>query len=299
MRVGSTAARISLVTSNEEAAEILAEAHLDSADFWLYLCSLDEQYPLCREDWKAWVLQIRKKFDSLHLPVSQCHARFNIFIPPDFAYVPPLEIILRNMHACRMLGCRKLVFHPVELLSHVTSEETHGRILRYNLRWFRELLPLAEALDLEIHVENMFDFAGLQQEGEIPFAFTTVEDLCWLIDALDHPLVKACFDTGHANISGLDVPDAIRQLGHRLGTLHLQDNFGRVAPIEPDVHLLPGHGLIDWLEVMAALREIGFDGVLNMEPVDSLPRLPRELMVHQLSSAAEFLRKLARHCGLA
>lgn len=296
MKIGSSAGSISLVTSNEEAIEILAAAHLDSADFWLYLCSLDEKYPLYGDDWEKWVLQIRRRFDSLQLPVLQSHALFNIFIPPDFTYIPPQEIIFRNMQACKMLGCRKLVFHPVTYQSRVTSIEVHKEILRYNLRWFQELLPAAETLDLEIHVENMFDFVGLQQKDDIPFAFTTMDDICWLIDTLNHPLVKACFDTGHANISGLDVPESIRQLGTRLGTLHLNDNFGRIAPIRPDVHLLPGHGLIDWVAVMAALKEVDFNGVLNMEPVDSLPRLPRELMIHQLSSAAGFLQKAAQHC---
>lgn len=299
MRVGSTGARISLVTSNEEAIDILAEAKLDAVDFWLYLCSLDEACPLQQDDWERWTQTIRNRLDAVGLPVQQSHALFNIFIPQDFTYIPPQQIMYRNFYACKLLGCSKLVFHPVAYLGRVTSDEQHRKILDYNLRWFSELLPLAEELQVELHVENMFDFAGKQQPEDRPFAFTQIEDLCWIADQFQHPLVKVCFDTGHANISGVNPPEAIRMLGSRLGSLHLQDNFGRVAPIEPDVHLLPGHGLIDWGEVMLSLKEVGFHGVLNMEPVDSLPRIPRELMVHQLASAAQFLKKYAQIRGLS
>lgn len=297
MKIGSTGARISLVTSNEEAIDILAQAELDTIDFWLYLCSLDTDYPLYQEDWKSWVAGIRRRLEDAHLTVYQSHALFNIFIPQNMAYIPPREIMFRNMHACKMLGCSKLVFHPVAYLQRVKDRDHHQQILAYNLRWFRELLPLAEELELELHVENLFDFAKAQQPGDLPFAFTTMEDICWLVDAMDHPLFKACLDTGHANISGVNPADGIRRLGQRLGSVHLQDNFGRISPIEPDVHLFPGHGQIDWTQVLCALKDVGFDGVLNMEPVDALPRLPKALMVHQLSEAAGFLRKMARHCG--
>ena len=298
MKIGSTAARISLITSDLEALEILADAKIESVDFWLYLQSLSENSALMQADWEQWVDTIKTKLDSLRLPALQCHALFNIFIPDDFTYVPPQEIIRRNFYACKKLDCHKLVFPPLFLLQRVTDIRTHEKILQYNLRWFRELIPLAEQLGVEIDIENGFDFADFQQTGDMPFAFSTVEDVCWLVDQLNHPLVKVCFDTGHANISGLDVPASIRQLGNRLSTLHLQDNFGKIGPIEPDVHLLPGHGAIDWSAVMEALRDIGFQGVLNMEPVDALPQLPRELIVHHLACGAEFLRKMAQLHGL-
>lgn len=298
MKIGSTAARISLVTSNEDAIEILAEAGLDSADFWLYLCSLDKSCPLCGDDWRHWTEKIKRKLDAVKLPVLQSHALFNIFVPEDFTYIPPQEIIYRNIEASAILECRKLVFHPVLLLQRMTTEAAHRKILEYNERWFRALLPAAEMHNVEIHIENTFDFAHVQQEQDRLYAFSTIEDICWLVDRLAHPLVKVCFDTGHASISGIKAPEAVRQIGDRLGSVHLQDNFGPISPIEPDVHLFPGHGTIDWCETIKALKEIGYRGVLNMEPVDSLPRLPRELMVHQLSSAAGFLKKLAVHCGL-
>lgn len=298
MKIGSTAARISLVTSDLEALEILADARIESVDFWLYLQSLDEEAALMQENWKQWVEVIKNKMDALGTSACQCHALFNIFIPDDFHYELPQEIIYRNFYACRMLDCNKLVFHPLFWLQRVTDIQTHEKILQYNLRWFRELIPLAEQLGVEINIENGFDFADCQQEGDMPFAFSTVEDVCWLVDRLNHPLVKVCFDTGHANISGLDVSSSIRKLGDRLSTVHLQDNFGKIGPIEPDVHLFPGHGAIDWASVMEALRDVGFNGVLNMEPVDALPRLPRELMVHHLSGGADFLRKMAQLHGL-
>ncbi len=299
MKIGSSAAYISLVTSDMEALEVLAEAKIHNVDFWLYLQSLDEQSALMQDNWQEWVESIKQKMGELKLSTTQCHCLFNIFIPEDFSYEPPREIIRRNFYACHMLGCSKMVFHPLFLLQRVKDRATHEKILQYNLQWFRELLPLAEELDVEINIENGFDFDDLQQPGDIPFAFSAIEDVIWLIDQLDHPLVKACFDTGHANISGLDVPETIRTLGARLSTVHLQDNFGKISPIKPDIHLLPGHGMIRWDAVMEALKDVHFCGVLNMEPVDSLQRLPRELMVMHLENGAAFLAKMAQLHGLS
>ncbi len=71
--------------------------------------------------------------------------------------------------------------------------------------------------------------------------------------------VGVCLDLGHANIEG-DVLNAIRESAPRLIHVHASDNDG-----ERDDHLVPGHGMIPWQEVFAALREIAFSGAFTVE----------------------------------
>jgi len=95
---------------------------------------------------------------------------------------------------------------------------------------------------------------------------TDLELLVEVVGALNLPNVGFNIDTGHAVLHGLDIADAIRLMGSRLMTTHLQDNFG-----ERDDHLPPGEGTIDWGPVFEAFREIGYTRTLMVEISDCPP----------------------------
>ena len=83
-------------------------------------------------------------------------------------------------------------------------------------------------------------------------------------------------------ISGQDVPEMIRAWRGNLATLHLNDNYGLIRPVFEDLHLFPGYGTLEWKPIFDALRDIRFRGVLNIEPVVELARMPRAVRVIQL-----------------
>lgn len=68
--------------------------------------------------------------------------------------------------------------------------------------------------------------------------------------------VKLLLDTFHMNIEEDSIPDAIRRAGSYLGQLHLGEGNRR----------LPGMGSLPWADIIQALKDIGFDGNLVMEP---------------------------------
>lgn len=103
--------------------------------------------------------------------------------------------------------------------------------------------------------------------------------------------VGLCLDTGHANIEAQDVPVMIRTLGHALKTVHLNDNYGRIGPIYEDLHLFPGYGSLNWPELLRALREVGFRGAINMEPIAELPKSTPAVRLLQLRAAGAVLRE--------
>ena len=84
-------------------------------------------------------------------------------------------------------------------------------------------------------------------------------------------------DTFHLNFEEKDLPAKIREYGSMIKYVHLGDNN----------RMLPGYGSVDWKEIIAALKEVGFEGYMslecsmgNMKPEEALP------------ATASFLRSL-------
>ena len=68
--------------------------------------------------------------------------------------------------------------------------------------------------------------------------------------------VKVQLDTFHMNIEEDNIPDAIRLAGDSLGHLHVGEGNRK----------LPGKGSMPWNEIGRAVRDIGYDKAVVMEP---------------------------------
>ena len=77
---------------------------------------------------------------------------------------------------------------------------------------------------------------------------------------MDHPLLAACWDTGHANIQGVDQYRSIVELGDRLRGLHINDNYG-----DMDSHVAPFQGTTNIDAVMQGLLDIRYQGYFTFE----------------------------------
>ena len=115
------------------------------------------------------------------------------------------------------------------------------------------MLPAADRCGVAIALENLL-------------ADSVYSDMELLIEHVDHvgdARVGVCLDTGHANVLGYGLPDAVRKIGRRLLMLHVHDNDGG-----SDQHAAPFAGCIEWPGFAAALDEVGYGGTLNLEVVD-------------------------------
>ena len=276
--------------------DTLKAAGYDTADFWLCKYCYGDNAPMCRPDWRDWVQDTARRFEEAMITVGQAHAHWDhsFQIHEDFSFDPPQPVIYNNIEAAALLGCRHLIFHPIQRWFRMPEESMRQRVIEINAAWFRFLLPTAEQYGVELHIENLFDHKHVQQAGDPLFPFGTAADILALVGAIDHPLIKICLDTGHANINAQDVPATIRAYGKRLGSLHLNDNYGKIGPIYEDLHLFPSYGRLPWKAIFEALAEIGYDGTLNMEPGGELDKLPYELRVIQLRAAREAVETMQR-----
>ena len=88
------------------------------------------------------------------------------------------------------------------------------------------------------------------------YLLNTCEECKSFVEEVDVPAVKIMLDTFHMNIEEDDMFAAIRLAGKRLGHFHVGENNRRV----------PGKGGLDWYRIGEALRSIGYDGSVVMEP---------------------------------
>ena len=89
----------------------------------------------------------------------------------------------------------------------------------------------------------------------------TAEKIMRLIEdeRYDPDVVGMCLDLGHSNISNNPVND-LEGCSERLFAIHVSDNNSR-----EDSHGVPFTGTIDWAQVSAVLKKIGFDGYFMYE----------------------------------
>lgn len=85
--------------------------------------------------------------------------------------------------------------------------------------------------------------------------FNTAEETMTFLEQYELPNCFVHLDTFHMMIDECDPVDAIRRCAGKLGYVHFADNSRRY----------PGSGQIDFFKILAALREIGYEGYLSVE----------------------------------
>lgn len=127
--------------------------------------------------------------------------------------------------------------------------------------------PIDKARDWETSVRNVRTVGQIAGDLGIDYCLevlnrfegyllNTCDECIQFVEEVDVPAVKVMLDTFHMNIEEDDMFSAIRKAGSRLGHFHVGENNRR----------LPGKGGLDWYHIGAALREIGYDKNVVMEP---------------------------------
>lgn len=96
------------------------------------------------------------------------------------------------------------------------------------------------------------------------YFLNTMAQLAAYVDEVNHPAIKAMYDTFHANIEEQDPVGAIRTIRPHLVHVHISEN-DRGAP---------GKGHVPWAETYRALKRARYDGWLTVEAFGrALPEL--------------------------
>jgi inosose dehydratase len=181
------------------------------------------------------------------------------FSDPDQAE----DVVAYNTHvACFLagLGVDRIVFGPRGPRAGKTTPDEIRQIARTMNEAARRTADLGVLACMHPHLGT-----EIQDQDEVEA----------VLDATDPAYVHFCPDTAHLTAAGMDAAAMIRTYGERVQYLHLKD----LTPNDADTttfadwrgdEALPifcelGLGSIDFVPIMDAIREIGYEGWLTVE----------------------------------
>ncbi len=151
------------------------------------------------------------------------------------------KMALADIH---QIGGIIYAYWPVDYSKPVSKEI----VRKISIESVREMADYAKPLDITLTLEvvNRFEHFLINDARE---AVDFVKDI-------DRDNVKVMLDSFHMNIEEDSFRDAILTAGKHLGHFHVGEANRKV----------PGKGRLPWAEMGKALRDIGYDGTVVMEP---------------------------------
>ena len=173
---------------------------------------------------------------SIHLPIAPQHIYDVTHKYATVGAMPyQIELIKRG---CEILGVKHIVIHSGG--EPLKEEEREERVIRAG-----EKLPLladvAAQYGADICIE-VLPRTCLGRDSDEILAMLAYDDR-----------LRVCLDTNH--IFRESEVDFIRKIGKKIATTHISDR----DEIN-ERHWLPGEGIVDWVGVMDALDEVGYEG---------------------------------------
>ena len=158
--------------------------------------------------------------------------------------------------AAEQLKPKIIVFHPgYDELRYGSSRLDW---LKNSIDFWREFVPRAKETGTVIAVENIFEKEPSTLRG--------------LLEAIDDPSFRHCFDVGHWNMfTTVTLEEWFANLGQFVVEAHIHDNHGQT-----DEHLPPGEGQIDFDLLFDLLKRHAPDAVYTIE-AHSVERMQRAL----------------------
>lgn len=222
--------------------------------------------------------------------INQMHMPYPIFIPNgkdklnDYMWN---EVAPKSMEICRFLECPNIVIHGFKLSRFWGTEEAEWQKTR---EFLDTILPMAKEYGITVCMENLYESVGGHiVEGPGCDVRKNVERIDRINAEYGAEVLGFCFDTGHANLVGLDFEKFITTLESRLKVLHIHDNDG-----VGDLHQIPftftktreNTSSTDWEGFIRGLRRIQYKGVLSFETAPVLSAFPNEMQKDALAFIA-------------
>lgn len=220
-----------------------------------------QSYRMSVEETIAHYREIKRIADEEGITIYQTHAIFGEF--PACECPEYREATVKNIIATNVLGCKYSVIHPVRTPGRFFDEKKEEGFA-YNLDLFRFLVPYLEQYGVTIGIEPMW----LDDENKVicPSVCSRPEEILEFIDLLGEEHFCACLDYGHVALTGKGTGDTvggcIRKLGHHMKIVHIHEVDG-VWDNHNAPYTYPG--TMDWDDIRAAMREIGYEGTVNFE----------------------------------
>ncbi len=236
---------LSFVKKPKDYVEACAKSKFRNMDFSFDFVNSDEDYLKSAEEAKE---TAQKK--GIGLTMSHAPFKYNPCANEEF-FDLQVEDVRKAMECASLMGIDRMTVH-----GGATFANNKQDLIQKNVKYYSRLLEYAEKYNVNIMIENISEIIRAR-----PLDIQTADDILQIKKLLnDHPLIKVCWDSGHANTLNLDQYSNITKFKDDLYGLHLHDNYGF-----NDDHMMPLLGTVNFDEVIKGLKDINYTGPFNFE----------------------------------
>lgn len=154
------------------------------------------------------------------------------------------QVLCWLLQQCQQAGIERVVLPFVDVSRIATAEDQ--LIIAGSLR---KILPVLDRTGVEIHLETDLP--------PTPFA--------GLLAAVDHPRIRANYDSGNSASLGYKPRDEFAAYGQRVGSIHIKDRVfgGGTVPL--------GQGDADFHSLFSEVRRVGYSGEFVLQVARGVP----------------------------
>ena len=281
MKTSTEIASIARRVGRAKAIEYAAKAGFDAFDLsmssmityttdWALIPNRDDI--LAGPQYLKHIRHLKRVADDNGIPCNQSHAPF-----PSMSAIPH-SYLKRAIECTAEMGGKICVIHP-----------DNNKSPEMNAEMYTELLPFAKAHGVKIATENMWNW-NREEDHAAPAACSHHDDFLAHIRAVNDDYLVACVDIGHAEMEGLNTSAAqmIRTLGSHVQALHIHD-----IDKHNDNHQIPFSLILNFEEVVKALKEINYSGYFTLEAVNYITQNPDWDTFDCVCSLQKAVRRLA------
>ena len=238
-------------------AERMLSHGYEYMDFDWYANTEGGLYPEDEAEFIRVTEELRDKFNAKGYKVRQIHGpwRSTDDYRTEEQRAERYEKTVRAIRAAAIIGAKYMAIHPIMPFGvgkHTEREAEEAFLI--NVEFYTRLAKVGEENGVYVCLENM-PFPD--------FPISSSIDIMRVVRAVNNPYFRVCLDTGHANVVKPDPAESVHIIGKdNLLILHVHGNDGK-----DDLHYNPMKegDTVDWEAFSAALREIDFEGVVNLE----------------------------------
>ena len=238
----------------------------------IYCSELSDEHGLELLNRSPDVLGTAKKFAAFlaenNFEMPQGHLFLRVKLCTDEAAV---ETLCRWIDLYEAIGIKNMVLHCDNMVDSGLGKEERTE---KNIEKLKMLAQYVKDKDVTICLENLRPHSPDDPE----LIDRNADDLNGIIDAVGSDRFGICLDTGHLHLTDKDQREFILKAGKRLKALHIANNEGVT-----DQHMMPySRGTVDFVQVVKTLKEIGYDGLFNLE-IPGERRAPVEVRDYKIS----------------
>lgn len=211
--------------------------------------------------------KIRAALDEAGVTCNQTYSPFSLKTGDErfSRFEPNYGNIVKALEFSSILGAKRMVCYAIQFGEEADQKEGNYKIYRSLIGWCKKF---------DIQIALCSGFPKYINSSVMKTPWSTTEEYIEFVKSLDSPYITACANIG--TISGLGCPaeDFVKDIGTPLLTsIHFQD-----TEKYHDVHLPPYFKQFNWAQIVANLKEMGYEGEFTFESPFFMHKYPEDLL---------------------